>query len=84
MSAPKEDKNLNFKEVGKRPTVTTYLEKPEFHTGDKVYWLNPEGNREGPYWIASVTSAGKFTLSLENGKAVNDGGEVKIDALEAA
>jgi hypothetical protein len=50
--------------------------------GDKVYLLNG-GSREGPYVVASVTS-GKYTLSLENGKAVRNGEEIDIDYLGAA
>ncbi|KAE8442779.1 hypothetical protein EG329_002867 [Mollisiaceae sp. DMI_Dod_QoI] len=73
---------ISFDEDDKRPYVKSYAQKPEFYVGDKVYLLNGE-SREGPYVIASVTS-GKYTLSLENGKAVKNGEEIDIDYLEAA
>jgi hypothetical protein len=50
--------------------------------GDKVYLLNG-GSREGPYVIASVAS-GKYTLSLEDGKAVRNGEEINVEYLETA
>jgi len=49
-----------------------------------VYLLNSGGSREGPYVIASVPSAGRYTLSVENGEAVKNGEEIKTDCLEAA
>jgi len=59
------------------------LQKPNFHVGDKVYLLTSGGAREGPYVIASIPSAGKCTLSLENGRAVENGEEIDIDRVEA-
>lgn len=49
-----------------------------------MYLLNSGGSREGPYVIASLLSAGKCTLSLENGEAVKNGEEIDIDYVEAA
>jgi hypothetical protein len=49
-----------------------------------VYLLNNEGSREGPYLVASVSSARKYTLSLEDGTAVKNGEEIDIDYVEAA
>lgn len=46
-------------------------------------YLLSGGSREGPYFIASVTS-GRYTLSLENGEAVRNGEEIDTDYLEAA
>lgn len=34
------------------------------------------GSREGPFVIATVPSAGVYTLSLENGQAVRNGDEI--------
>lgn len=48
-----------------------------------MYLLNADGTREGPFIIASVPSAGRYTVSLENGEAVKNGEEVKTDCLEA-
>jgi hypothetical protein len=59
------------------------FQKPEFRVGDKVYLRNSSGSREGPYFIASIPSAGKFTLSLENGQPILNGREVEVDYLEA-
>ena len=51
-----------------------------------MYLLNSSGgSREGgPYVIASVPSAGMYTLSLENGQAVKNGEEIAERRLEAA
>ena len=49
-----------------------------------MYLLNSGGSREGPYVIASLLSARKCTLSLENGEAVKNGEEIDIDYVEAA
>lgn len=59
------------------------MEKPKFNVNDKVYLLRRDAPREGPYRISSVPSAGKYTLSLENGKDVEGGKEFRVDALEA-
>jgi hypothetical protein len=50
-----------------------------------VYFTKPGSlEREGPYLIASVPSAQKYTLCLENGQAVNNGEEVEeADITEA-
>jgi hypothetical protein len=61
-----------------------FSQRPQFHVGDKVYLLGSLGSREGPYVVASVSSAGKYTLSLESGKAIRNGEEVDLDSLEAA
>ena len=59
-------------------------QRPEFHVGDKVYLLNSNESREGPYVIASLPSAEKCTLSLENGEAVKNGEEIDINDVKAA
>ena len=46
-------------------------------------YLVTNGNNEGPYAIASVSS-GKYKLSLENGEAVRNGEEVDIGHLKLA
>jgi len=49
-----------------------------------VYLLTSGGrSREGPYIIAFVLTAKKYTLSLENGQAVNNGDEIEEKYLEA-
>jgi hypothetical protein len=47
-----------------------------------VYLLNQDGSREGPYVIASLISPGKCTLSYENGQAVRNSDEIKIEYVE--
>ncbi|OIW28187.1 hypothetical protein CONLIGDRAFT_706238, partial [Coniochaeta ligniaria NRRL 30616] len=74
----------NFADVGKRPGIVTYIERPVFHVGDKVYLLTSSGSREGPYVVASLPSAGACTLSHEDGKAVEGGKEIGIDCVERA
>ena len=51
-----------------------------------MYLLNSRGgSREGDLFIiASVPSAGIYTLCLENGQAVRNGEEVEENRLEAA
>lgn len=44
--------------------------------------LNEDGSREGPYVVASLPSPGKCTLSYENGQAVKNGTEIKIEYVE--
>ncbi|KAH6696607.1 hypothetical protein DL95DRAFT_396645 [Leptodontidium sp. 2 PMI_412] len=83
MSASESSETPNSKEVSKRPYVVTYLQKPDFHVGDKVYLLNSSGSRTGPYVIASIPSAGKCTLSLEDGTAVENSKEIDVDYVEA-
>ncbi|OTA96296.1 hypothetical protein M434DRAFT_67721, partial [Hypoxylon sp. CO27-5] len=50
---------------------------PAFNVGDKVYLLNSDGSRDGPYLIASVPSTGNYTLCLETGASVRNGDEIK-------
>ena len=65
--------------------VLTSSQASKFHVGDKVYFNSSGGSREGgPFIIASVPSAGRYTLSLENGQAVRHGEEVEESRLEAA
>jgi len=78
-----QDPNFTFCEDGKRPYVTSYLQRPNLRVGDKVYLLNANGFREGPYVIASLPRVGKCTLSLENGTAVRNGQEIETDFVEA-
>ena len=49
-----------------------------------MYLLSSDGSRAGPYVVASVPSAQKCTLSLENGAAVQSGEEIAMAKLEAA
>lgn len=48
-----------------------------------MYLLNSSGSRTGPYVIASIPSAGKCTLSLEDGTAVENSKEIDVDYVEA-
>ncbi|KAF7502935.1 hypothetical protein GJ744_004811 [Endocarpon pusillum] len=75
---------ISFDEDDKRPYVASYVQKPIFHVGDKVYLLISGGSREGPYTIASVPATGKCTLSLDNGQAVKNGAEIDMDHVESA
>ncbi|KAI9764952.1 MAG: hypothetical protein M1840_007977 [Geoglossum simile] len=83
MATEAQSPKISFDENDKRPYVATFAQKLKFHVGDKVYLLNG-GSREGPYVIASFSSDGKYTLSLENGKAIGNGQEISTDYLEAA
>ncbi|KAI1744624.1 hypothetical protein F4680DRAFT_405595 [Xylaria scruposa] len=57
----------------------------KFTVGDKVYVKASGGiSREGPYLIASVTSARRYTLSSEDGKSARDGNELDEGDLESA
>jgi hypothetical protein len=50
-----------------------------------VYFRVPgTGTLEGPYLIASVPSAGRYTLSFEDGRQAKDGAEVEEKDLEEA
>lgn len=61
-----------------------FLQKPSFHVGDKVYLLRSDGTRDGPFFIASLRSTRRCTLSLEDGQAIENGREIGIDDVEAA
>lgn len=52
--------------------------------GDKVNLLNSDGSDDGPFFVASVISAEKCTLSLENGQTARNGEVVQMARLEAA
>ncbi|KAI1123528.1 hypothetical protein F5Y10DRAFT_251716 [Nemania abortiva] len=79
-----ESPRISIDGDGERPHVRTYVQKPVFCVGDKVYLINAGGTREGPYLVASLPSEGKCTLSLESGAAVNNADEVSLDSIEAA
>ena len=52
--------------------------------GDRVYLLDSDGVRKGPYFVASLLSKDKCTLSLENGRNVNNGASFNMNDVEAA
>ena len=52
--------------------------------GDSVYLPNPDGTREGPYLVATVTTSGKCALSYNNGAPFRQDQEVSVDELEAS
>lgn len=56
----------------------------KFWVGDKVNLIKPDGSREGPFTIASVPSAGIYTLSFQNGQTAEGGDEIEENDLEAA
>ncbi|KAI1740157.1 hypothetical protein F4680DRAFT_458826 [Xylaria scruposa] len=69
MSSTRPDSpEFDFCDDGGRPKVITYITSSKFRTGDKVY-LQVGAAREGPYIIATVPSAGRYTLCLENGQS---------------
>ncbi|KAI3325615.1 hypothetical protein HD806DRAFT_521143 [Xylariaceae sp. AK1471] len=77
MSSPRPDSpNFDFADDGGRPKVVTYITTSKYRTGDKVYLLVGT-TFEGPYLIATVPSAGKYTLCLENGQSAKNGGCVR-------
>ncbi|KAF4966108.1 hypothetical protein FSARC_6159 [Fusarium sarcochroum] len=69
---------------GSRPSVKTYVEKPLFQVGDSVYLLTPDGNREGPYLVATAPTAGhrKCALSYSDGTPFRDNAGINVDDLE--
>lgn len=75
---------ISFDEDDKRPYVVAYVQKPDFHVGDKVFLVKPDRSHEGPYLISSVPSAGKCTLCLEDGGAVKNGELIDMDTVKAA
>ncbi|KAI1376849.1 hypothetical protein F4677DRAFT_76056 [Hypoxylon crocopeplum] len=79
-----ESPRVSFDGGGERPYVRTYAQKPKFYVGDKVYLINPNGTREGPYLVGSVISAGTCTLSLETGAAVRNGAVINMNSMELA
>ncbi|KAI0383372.1 hypothetical protein F5Y04DRAFT_33579 [Hypomontagnella monticulosa] len=84
MSASENTHSSDITEVGKRPYIVPYVKKPDLNVGDKVYLLDTNGSRKGPYIIASIPSIGKCTLSLEDGSAVNNEEEIDVNDVEAA
>lgn len=53
--------------------------------GDQVYLRVPGSqSREGPYLVATVVSAGVYTLCLQNYQAFKSGAEIEEKELEAA
>ncbi|KAI1360412.1 hypothetical protein F5Y08DRAFT_331596 [Xylaria arbuscula] len=83
MSNPRPDSpDFDFCDDGGRPRVVTYITSSKFRTGDRVC-LTVGAAREGPYVIATVPSAGRYTLCLENGQPANNGGCVR-DVREIA
>jgi len=68
-----------------RAKIEAYVHISKFTPGDKVYFRVPgTGTLEGPYLIASVPSAGRYTLSFEDGRQAKDGAEVEEKDLEEA
>lgn len=48
-----------------------------------MYLLYSSGGERGPFVIASVPSAGMYTLSLENGQTARNGEEVEGKMLKS-
>lgn len=72
---------FSFQNDGGRP-IRPYPNAPKFRCGDEVY-LVVGSQREGPYVVASVSTAQKYTLSLANGQLVKDGTMVEEKSLIA-
>ncbi|KAI0133389.1 hypothetical protein F4776DRAFT_625455 [Hypoxylon sp. NC0597] len=83
-TAPNYSLRASSDQDGERPFVIDYVQKPAFNVGDKVYLLNSDGSRDGPYLIASVPSTGNYTLCLDTGASVRNGDEISGDELEEA
>jgi hypothetical protein len=62
----------------------SWSQSSAFAVGDRVYVVNSDGSRDGPFLVASICSSQTCTLSLEDGEAARDGAEVNIAKLEAA
>lgn len=54
-----------------------------FHVGDKVSLIEADGRRSGPYFIATVAGSGSYTLSLADGRNVQNGARLGEQRLEA-
>ena len=52
--------------------------------GDKVYLLDTDGFRKGPYLVASLPAEGKCILSSESGRNVRNGASINVNDVEAA
>ncbi|KAK9418570.1 hypothetical protein SUNI508_07827 [Seiridium unicorne] len=73
----------DFAIAGGRPRYKGNSES-KYSVGDLVYLLETESKR-GPYKIALVTAAGKYTLCEKDGvTAVNNSQEVDEGSLETA
>lgn len=65
--------------------ILTFIQKPSLNVGDKVFLLDTDGVRKGPYLVASpLLPQGKCTLSLENGSNVKNGALINVNDVEAA
>ncbi|KAH8689813.1 hypothetical protein BGW36DRAFT_389785 [Talaromyces proteolyticus] len=78
-----EGPNFTIDDAGGRAKVEQYIHISKFRTGDTVY-LHFSGTAapEGPYIIASVPSAGKYTLCLPDGQTVRNGEAVEEQYLQ--
>ncbi|KAI0544754.1 hypothetical protein F4679DRAFT_512416 [Xylaria curta] len=84
MSNPRPDSpDFDFCNDRGRPKVVAYVTTSKYTTGDKVYVMVGTA-REGPYQIATVPSAGKYTLCFENGQSAKNGAEITEESLIAA
>ncbi|KAI1327066.1 hypothetical protein F5Y16DRAFT_208543 [Xylariaceae sp. FL0255] len=84
MSDPRPDTpEFEFCDDGGRPKVTGYVITSKYRTGDSVYVV--EGaTRDGPFQIATVPYAGKYTLCSADGQSAKNGAEFSEDRLAAA
>lgn len=76
---------FTFSDDDGRAQVTSYVQLSKFRVGDKVYVRHSGGgSREGPYVVASVPIAGRYTLSTESGQTIRNSNEIDEKDLEAA
>ncbi|KAE9378768.1 hypothetical protein N431DRAFT_477933 [Stipitochalara longipes BDJ] len=87
MADSKSDQSpeFSFSDDGGRPYVREYQNTSKFRPGDQVYFRQDgSGAQEGPYYIASVPSAGRYTLALADGRKAKNGDEVAEKDLTEA
>ena len=60
------------------------LQRPEFHVGTKVWYIDDQSNRYGPYLVATAPSAGKCTLCELNGAPALNSVPIAVSSLEMA
>jgi hypothetical protein len=64
--------------------LINYFQTSKFRVGDSVKVIHSDRSREGPYLVASIPSAGVYTLSFANGQEFQNGEEIEENDLEVA
>lgn len=80
-----QNSHMDLTGIGDRPTIKKSGTGSKYKPAASVY-LSSSGSRTltGPYFVASVTSQGKYTLEDANGNKVNGGNVVQEKDLQKA